>query len=141
AARDDMHAVGRDTEGADDVLKICLRDRDYRARGGRALGQVRWRLVVDVVPVRGERERNAHFRGQLSRRGGRRGREMGMDQTRPELSEHDPKLVRVVHREVVEAGASNDLVAQIFYWPSQGQDTHLNTAPAHLGQLGRDERL
>src|SRR5712691_104888 len=141
AAWDDVNAGGGHPEGLNDVPEIRFGDRDDRGCGGRAISKVSWCFVIDVVPVGREREGDPDLGRQFPRLGGRRGGEVRMEQLRPELSQDDRKLPRVVHRPLVQAGPSDDFMAQILRRPSQGQYAHLHAALAHLGQLARDERL
>src|SRR5436309_6329521 len=141
AAWNDVNAGRGHAEGLDDVPKIRFGDGDDRAGGGRAIREVRWCFLVDVVPVGREGKGNADLGRQVPRLRGGRGGEVRMEQLRLELPQDDRKLARVVYGEVVQAGPSDDFVAHIFGRSSQGQYAHLHAAPAHLGQLARDERL
>src|SRR3989454_5288835 len=89
----------------------------------------------------GERERDPDLGCQFPGLRGRRRGEVGVEQLRPELAEGDWNLAQVVHRLFIQAGPSDELMAQLLRRPPQRQDAHLHPAPAHLGQLIRDKRL
>src|SRR2546426_655501 len=74
--RDNAYVRGGDAEALNDASRVRLRNGDDRGRSRGATSEVCGRPAVDVVTMRGERERNAKLSGELARRRGRVRREV-----------------------------------------------------------------